>query len=141
MATDHTPASEMTPAELRKFGLVTGALIILLVGGLLPWIWDKNILEWQKVTGPIGGVLILWSLLHAGSLVYVYKPWMAIAEKIGWFNTRVILLLLFYVVIFPIGFVMRLFGHDPMARKFDTALGSYRKEKEPQEKSHMETPY
>ncbi|MCB1616985.1 MAG: hypothetical protein KDI30_13305 [Pseudomonadales bacterium] len=141
MATDHTPVSEMTPGELRKFGLVTGALIILLIGGLLPWIWHKSILEWQKVTGPIGGTLIVWALLHAKSLIYVYKPWMAIAEKIGWFNTRVILLLLFYVVIFPIGFVMRLFGHDPMMRKFDDALGSYRKEKEPQEKSHMETPY
>jgi len=133
--------SQMTPKALRDFGLVTGALIILLIGGLIPWIWDKNILEWQKVTAPIGGTLILWALVDSSSLVYVYKPWMFLAEKIGWFNTRLIMLLLFYVMIFPTGLLMRLFGKDPMARKFEKTALSYRKLKAPQTKDHMETPF
>jgi len=131
----------MTPKALRDFGLVTGALIIILIGGLIPWIWNKNILEWQKITGPIGGTLILWALAHPASLIYVYKPWMFLAEKIGWFNTRLIMLLLFYLLIFPMGLLMRLFGKDPMARKFEKAADSYRKLKAPQTKDHMETPF
>jgi len=135
---DHTP---MTPKALRDFGLVTGALIIFLIGGLIPWIWDKNILEWQKITGPIGGGLMIWALLHPPSLIHVYKPWMFLTEKIGWFNTRLIMLLLFYIMIFPTGLLMRLFGKDPMARKFEKTAVSYRRLKAPQTKDHMETPF
>lgn len=135
---DHKP---MTHKELRQFGLVTGALIILLIGGLIPWIWDKNILEWQKITGPIGGTLMVWALVHPASLIGVYKPWMFIAEKIGWINTRLILLLMFYVIIAPTGLLMRLFGHDPMAKHFSTQMRSYRVNREPQSREHMETPY
>lgn len=135
------PPASLTPKALRDFGLVTGALIIVLIGGLLPWIWDRNILEWQEITAPIGGTLILWALVHPASLNYVYKPWMFLAEKIGWFNTRVIMALLFYVIIFPMGIMMRLVGKDPMARKFEKAAMSYRKVKDPQTKDHMETPF
>lgn len=135
---EHKP---MTASELRQFGLVTGALIIILIGGLLPWIWDRNILEWQEITAPIGGSLIIWALVHPGSLSFIYKPWMFIAEKIGWLNTRIILLLLFYVIILPIGLLMRLSGHDPMSRKFSADMTSYRVGCNPQSKDHMETPY
>jgi hypothetical protein len=139
--TNHDNTAALTPKTLREFGLLTGALIIVLVGGLLPWLWERDILEWQKITAPVGGTLILWALAHPASLAYVYKPWMYLAEKIGWFNTRVIMALLFYVVIFPIGAIMRLAGKDPMARKFETAAASYRKLKAPQPKDHMETPF
>jgi len=138
MMHDNKPLS--TP-ELRKFGLVTGALIIVFIGGFLPWLGDKSILSWQEVTLPIGSVLILWALAHPASLIYVYKPWMFIAEKIGWVNTRIIMAIFFYVIIMPIGFMMRLSGKDPMARKFEARTQSYRITKESQPKEHMETPY
>lgn len=137
MQTSH----ELTPKALREFGLVTGALIILLVGGLLPWLWERDILQWQKITAPLGGTLILWALAHPASLAIIYKPWMYLAEKLGWFNTRVIMALLFFVIIFPIGAIMRLLGKDPMARQFESAATSYRKVKQPQSKDHMETPF
>jgi len=131
----------MTTIELRKFGLVTGALIIFFIGGFLPWLGHKDILSWQKITLPLGGVLILWALIHAESLVWVHKPWMFIAEKIGWVNTRIILAIFFYVILMPVGMMMRMAGKDPMARRFDAQIKSYRIVKEPQLKEHMETPY
>ena len=141
MHQDTSHSHTMSAAELRKFGWVTGLLVILFVGVLLPWLADKNILSWQKITLPIGSVLIAWAFAHPGSLIYVYKPWMAFADKIGWVNTRIIMAILFYVIIMPIGVIMRLFGKDPMARKFETQAQSYRITKEPQPKDHMETPY
>ena len=131
----------LTTQELRKFGWVTGALIICFIGGLLPWWGHKDILSWQKITLPIGSVLILWSLVHPDSLVWVHKPWMFVAEKIGWVNTRLIMTIFFYVIIMPIGVIMRLAGKDPMTRQFETQQASYRIKKEPQPKEHMETPY
>jgi hypothetical protein len=131
----------MNAEQLRSFGWITGLLIIVLVGGLLPWIWDKNILKWQEITGPLGITLIIWAFAHPASLIHIYRPWMFLADKIGWVNTRIIMLLLFYVVIFPMGAMMRLMGKDPMARKFQKETISYRIPKQPQTKDHMETPF
>ncbi len=136
----HT-TSDMTPAELRKFGLVTGAIIILFIGAFVPWWWDKNILQWQQVTLPLGGVLIAWALAHPASMIYFYKPWMKLAEGLGYINTRIILFVLFYGMFLPMGLVMQLFGKDPMQRKIDTALASYRVTRENPSKDHMEKPY
>lgn len=132
---------DMTPAELRKFGLVTGAIIILFIGGFLPWWWNRDILHWQQVTLPLGGALIVWALAHPASMIYFYKPWMKLAEGLGFINTRIILFVVFYLLFFPMGIIMRLLGKDPMQRKIDTALASYRITRENPSKDHMETPY
>ena len=42
---------------------------------------------------------------------------MAFAHVLAWFNTRLILGLLYYVVMTPLGFVMRVFGHDPLRKR------------------------
>jgi hypothetical protein len=136
----HT-AQDMTPAELRKFGLVTGAIIIALIGGFLPWWWDANILAWQRYTAPIGGTLIVWALAHPASMIYFYKPWMKLADGLGFINTRIILFILFYGMFMPMGLLMRLAGKDPMARKIESALDSYRVTRENPTKDHMEKPF
>ena len=132
---------DMTPAELRKFGLVTGAIIILFIGAFLPWLWEKNILQWQQVTLPLGGILIVWALVHPASMIYFYKPWMKMAEGLGFINTRIILFIVFYGMFLPMGFIMRLFGKDPMQRKMESTLDSYRITRENPTKDHMEHPY
>lgn len=132
---------DMTPAELRKFGLVTGAIIILFIGGFLPWWWEKDILQWQKITFPFGGTLIAWALVHPASMIYFYKPWMKLAEGLGFINTRIILFIVFYGMFLPMGFIMRLFGKDPMQRKMEIAADSYRITRENPSRDHMEKPY
>jgi hypothetical protein len=132
---------DLTPAELRKFGLITGAIIILFIGGFLPWWWEKDILQWQKITLPFGGFLIAWALVHPASMIYFYKPWMKLAEGLGFVNTRIILFIVFYGMFLPMGFIMRLFGKDPMNRKIETTLGSYRVARENPSRNQMEKPY
>jgi hypothetical protein len=39
---------------------------------------------------------------------------MAFGEALGWLNTRIILTVVFFLVVTPIGVVMRLFGRSPM---------------------------
>ena len=134
---------EMTTAELRKFGLVTGAIIIGLIGLFLPWLKGgiEKVLHWLVFVGPIGGTLIVWALVHPASLIYFYKPWMKLAEGLGFINTRIILFVIFYGLFFPMGFVMRLFGKDPMQRKIEITANSYRVTRENPTKDHMEHPY
>jgi hypothetical protein len=137
----HTNQTDMTPDELRKFGLVTGAILILFIGGFLPWWWDADILKWQRVTAPLGGSLIAWALLHPVSLINFYKPWMKLAEGLGYINTRIILFILFFLMFLPIGGLMRLFGKDPMQRRLEPGVDSYRTTRENPTRDHMEHPY
>jgi hypothetical protein len=70
-----------------------------------------------------------------------YAGWMVVARKIGWFNSRVILTVVFYLVLTPVGLVRRILGYDPMHRRFELETGSYRVTRAPRPGSHMEKPY
>ncbi len=59
----------------------------------------------------------------------------------GWINTRIILFLLFYVVITPTALMMRIFGADPLRKRLEPDVDSYRIVNEPQANDHMEKPY
>jgi len=122
----------------RKFGLTTGAIIIVLFGLLIPWLFGLNFVKWPWI---LGGVLMLWGLLAPTTLKPVYVGWMKFGNVMNWINTRIILGILFYLIFLPIGAVMRLFGKDPMQRKLDSQLSSYRVTSENDEKSNVERPY
>jgi hypothetical protein len=124
--------------ELRNFGLLCGSLIGLLFGAVLPWIWDYAYPVWPWV---IGAILALWGLAAPTSLAPVYRGWMKFGTAIGWVNTRLILGAVFYVLITPMGLVMRLFGRDAMLRSFDRRALSYRVQDGAHERNDMEAPY
>lgn len=134
---------EMTDAELRKFGLMTGAILIGLIGCFLPWLGGgvEKILRWLPYVAPVGGALIAWALAHPASLIHFYKPWMKLAEGLGFINTRIILFILFYGMFMPMGFIMRLAGKDPMHRQLNATLDTYRVTRNNPARQHMEKPY
>ena len=47
----------------------------------------------------------------------VFKLWLKIAHAVGWFNTQILLSIVFILIFIPIGLMMRLLGKDPMKRK------------------------
>ena len=51
--------------------------------------------------------------------------WMIFAVILGWFMTRIILSLLFFLVITPIGLTMRLLGKDFLGLKIKSSNESY----------------
>ena len=63
----------------------------------------------------------------------IYVVWMKLAVVLSWINTRIILLVLFYLVLTPIGLIMRMFGKDALDLKIDKSRDSYwrKKEKKP----------
>ena len=126
-------------AGLRKFGLTTGAIIIVLFALFFPWVFDMETMpKWPWIAAAVLGVP---ALLMPAVLRPVYNTWMKIGAGIGWVNTRIILGVLFYVMILPMGIVMRLFGSDPMAKKLDASATTYRKESVREAKDRLEKPY
>ena len=125
--------------ELRQFGLIFGGLVMVLFGLLFPALAGtllKNPLPWA-----IGGAVIGLALVWPRSLRPLYRAWMKFGEVAGWINTRIILFLLFYVIVFPVGLLMKLFGNDPLHRRADASAASYRVKQPVRDKSHMERPY
>jgi hypothetical protein len=130
-------AAKMSPRELRKFGLVTAGMLILFFDLLIPWIWDLAMPAWPLYPAVI---LVSMALIIPAALGPVYKIWMRFAEALGWVNTRIILGLIFFLIFFPFGIIMRMFN-DPMRRKFDQAADSYRVSSNPTKPENMERPF
>jgi len=105
---------DLTPRELRRFGLTVGGAFAVL--GLISW-WRGH--EYPPmVLGALAVGLIVPGLLVPRALGPVHRRWMHAAMVIGEFNSRVILGVFYYVIMAPFGIVRRLFG-DPL----DRALG------------------
>lgn len=51
--------------------------------------------------------------------------WSAAAYPVGWLFSHVLMAALYFLVITPIGIVMRLFGRDPLSRRFDRDAQTY----------------
>ena len=135
--------------ELKKFGLIFGSFFGLVFGLAIPLLRHRGALgmpfsesgNWPAWPWLICAGVISWALLHPRSLTLLHRPWMKFARLAQWVNTRLIMLLLFYCMILPIGLIRRLLGKDSMRRKFDDQLQSYRIEQAPRDKEHMEKPY
>ena len=131
--------TEVTLKELREFGLIFGAILVLLFGLFLPWVFEKPLPMWPWwVLAVTGGLAIIFPL----GLKPFYKVWMVFGAVMGWLNTRLILGLVFYIVFMPFGLVMKLFGKDLLSRKLDASASTYRViPSEQQEKDNMENPF
>lgn len=55
----------------------------------------------------------------------VYLVWMTLALPIGWTVSHLLLVIVFYVVVTPIGLLMKLVGYDPLRRQLDRSAKSY----------------
>lgn len=123
---------------LRDFGLLTGTIIVVLFGLLIPIVRGHAlpVLPWTIA-------LPLWALALAApmSLSPVYQVWMRIGLVLGWINTRLILAIIFYLVVIPTGLLMRLFQGDPMQRKFEPQRQTYRVTSNVRSNRHMERPF
>ena len=124
--------------ELRRFGLSVGAVIAIAFGLVLPLIRHGGV---YPIPLAIGGGLILWAVVHPCSLRFVHRPWMALARVLARVNTAVILTVFFYLVITPMGLLLRLLGKGPTARIVEPETESYRKPSQQSPPQQMEKPY
>jgi hypothetical protein len=105
---------------LRKFGLTVGT--VLLLAGIVLYLTGKSS---SVVFGGAGVLLILFGLILPNILKPLNKIWMTLAVILGWFMSRLILFILFYIVITPIGFFLRIAGKDFLNLRTDKNSDSY----------------
>jgi hypothetical protein len=123
-----------TKKDIRTFGI---GLAVMLAGfASVSSYWHGQLrLLWMYV---ISGVLLPLALFVPNLLKPIYKGWMKVAHAIGWFNTRLLLALIYYVVFTPIGVLVRLFGKDLLNVKLEPQTESYWIKREHKEMSQTE---
>ena len=125
-------ALDVSPKSVKKFGFVVGGVFTLLAI-LLFW---KDVWQSTRIIFLVGGVsLILGGLVRANSeeMKIVYRLWMGLAFFLGWIMSRVILFILFYFILAPIGLIAKVFGKQFLSIKFKDGKQSYWIPKEKQQ--------
>jgi hypothetical protein len=113
---------EPSARDLRVFGLLLIGFSGLL-GGLVSWRFDAP----RAAMGIAGAGLFLALLYHALPPLrrFIYLGWMKVTYPIGWTVSHLVLAVVFYLVVTPIGLLMRLFGRDRMHRRLDPKASTY----------------
>lgn len=109
--------------QLAQFGWIS--LIGFPLIGVMTW-WQAGAPEW-----------LLWSLVGLGVLTCglsridpklirpIYVVMMAIALPIGFVISFVMMTLIYYGMVTPLGLLFRLLGKDPLAKHPDPDMASY----------------
>ena len=98
--------------DVRSFG-VTISIILFIISGLL-FYYGKEIYQLIAIVASafLGLGLILPILLKP-----IYFIWMTFAAILGWIMTRVILTLVYFLIITPIGLMTKFLGEDYLELK------------------------
>ena len=107
-------------SDLRKFGIIVG-IVLLIIAGFF-FLKEK---ESFQLFLTIGTVLFVTGIVIPFTLKPIYWVWMVFSTILGWFMTRVILSLLFYVILTPIGLIARSIGKQFLNLKMDHSKQSY----------------
>ncbi len=128
-------STRLSPKELRRFG-VTVAIPLALLAGLGVW---RGHTVLPAVLGGLAAVLAFLGVFAPTLLGPVHTVWMKVADALGWFNTRVLLGLVYFLVMTPTGIVMRLMGRDPLDRRLkDRPTYWIKREQQPDPRDSME---
>jgi hypothetical protein len=106
--------------DLRKFGLTVGG-VLLLIAALL-FYFEKPSANYFTI---IGGILFISGLLIPQILKPLNKIWMGLAIILGFFMSRIIITVLFYIALTPISIIAKLVGKKFMILKFDRSINTY----------------
>lgn len=118
--TDMYTKIDVNKKSLREFGS-TMCLCFFIIGSIL-FLRHKQ------------GYVIFWSAAFAFLffaqispviLTPIYKFWMGFAFCLGWLNTQLILIIVYYIVLTPTGLLVKLFKKDFLNLKIEEGAKSY----------------
>jgi hypothetical protein len=106
--------------SLRKFGITMATVFIVLTLFILV---RHKLNPWPSAI--IAVVFLGLGFCAPPFLRPVYIFWMRLAHALGYVNTRLILFILYYLILTPVGLAMRLFSGDPLDREFSKGAPTY----------------
>ena len=121
---------DSNPKLLTYFGLIA-AMLASFGGGY----WRQPILIGA------GAALVPAALLMPRTLRFIYLPAAAVSIFIGQAVSRLVMIVIFFGLITPLGVLRRLFGQDPLGLGFREGVSSYWRDCEAVESERPESMY
>lgn len=109
---------------LRSFGLTVGA-VFLAIAAFVFWRTGWSLTPAVRWVGAIGVALAALGLVVPMGLAYPYRIWMGLALVLGFLMSHVVLGIVYFLLVTPIGFVFRLRGKDLMDRRMQPGASTY----------------
>jgi hypothetical protein len=104
----------------RAFGFTFAGVFAFIA--ILGWLLFGRLPHWALVTAVTFAVL---AVMVPGVLMPLNRVWGWVAPKIAALNNAIVLGLVFYLFVTPVGLMMRLFRRDPMCRAMEPDSDSY----------------
>lgn len=104
--------ARLTPREGRNFGWTVGAAFLALSGLL----WWRGKHSAALVFLSLGAVLVLAGLVAPARLGPIQRAWMGFARLLSLVTTPIFMGIVYFLVLTPTGWLMRLFGRNPIRR-------------------------
>ncbi len=98
--------------DIKSFGITIG-IVLFVISGLLIY-YDKDAYQLIAI---IASIFIGLGFILPILLKPIYFAWMTFAAVLGWIMTRLILSIVFYFILTPIGLLTRMLGEDFLALK------------------------
>ena len=98
----------------RKFGLTVGGLLLVL-GGLF-YFWRQRTTAGVALAAP-GALLLLLAAAAPSLLAAPHRWWMKLSHVLAVVNGFLFLSIVFFLILTPLGLVLRLFGRDELRRR------------------------
>jgi Na+(H+)/acetate symporter ActP len=108
--------------EIRKWAVLM-AIILVVIGAVQLYLLRHQ--NTATVLWLIAIVFLVDGLLFPSLLKPVYWLWMKFAGALAWINTRLIMVLVFYLIFTPVGIILRILGVDLIKQRWDEKKQSY----------------
>ena len=105
--------ARLSPREGRKFAFTVG-IAFLVLGAISAW---RGHYFPPRILGTLGGSLLLAGVIVPGRLGGIHRAWMGLAHAISKVTAPIMVGVVYFVVITPIGLLMRLFGKNPLRKR------------------------
>lgn len=109
---------------LRKFGFVMAGAIFV-IAAIVHWINDFAWSQAVDVLAIIAAVFLALALVAPRLLAPIEWAWMKLAMVLNFIMTRVLLTLVFFLAVTPIGLIFKLLRKDLLGKRFDPKASTY----------------
>jgi len=99
----------------KSFGIVF--FIVFLVISIWPLLSENNIRIWSLI---LSLIFLILGLFNSSFLTPLNKLWFKFGILLGKFMAPLIMGIIFFIVVTPIGLIMRLFNKDLLKLKFNS---------------------
>jgi len=105
---------EIKISSNRSFGIVF--FIVFLLVAIYPFFKNGDIRLWSLL---VSSIFLILGLINSNILTPLNKIWFKFGIFLGKIISPVIMGIIFFLVVTPIGFIMRLMGKDVLSLKFN----------------------